>query len=103
MIAMRKIAIAASLAAATLALSACGSSNDASEDAEAETVEEPAAEAMEEVIEEPVVDTDMSPREEAPTGPPVEQRTLDEAADDAEATVADIEAIANEAEASNQE
>ncbi len=98
---MRKFALAASLAATTLALAACGSSNDASEDAEAETVEEPAAEAMEEVIEEPVVDTDMSPREEAPAGPPVEQRTLDQAADDAEATVADIEAIANEAEASN--
>ncbi|MCR2832496.1 hypothetical protein [Parerythrobacter lacustris] len=100
---MRKIALAASFAAAALALTACGDSRDASEDAEAETVEEPAAEAMEEVIEEPVLDTDMSPREEAPAGPPVEQRTLDQAADDAEAAVADFEAIANEAEASNQE
>lgn len=100
---MRKIVFAAGLAATTLALAACGDSRDASDDAEVETVEEPAAEAMEEVIEEPVVDTDMAPREEAPTGPPVEDTTLDEAADDAEATVADIEAIANEAEAGNQE
>ena len=46
----------AAMATASLALAACGSSDDASTEAEADTVEIAADEAMEAVTEEPVTD-----------------------------------------------
>ncbi|MGB3753101.1 MAG: hypothetical protein WA954_04290 [Parerythrobacter sp.] len=80
-----------------LALAACGGTEDASYEAEAETVEIPAAEAMEEVVEEPVVAPAPAP-EPAPvptaTGvAPSVVAEADTAADEAEAAVADIEAL----------
>ena len=46
----------AAVAAASLALAACGSTDDASTEAKADTVEVPADEAMTDVAEEPAVD-----------------------------------------------
>lgn len=75
---MKKIVTLALLPAATLALAACGSSDDASADATADTVEMPADEALADVAEEPVEDADAN-------------------AEDAAAEVADTEATADAA------
>lgn len=79
-------------AAATLALAACGSTEDASTEAEADTVEMPAEEALTDVEEMPVEDPaatvedadpeDMSPSEEAQI-----QEAGDKAADTAAAAM----------------
>ncbi|MBX7539514.1 hypothetical protein [Qipengyuania sphaerica] len=77
----------AAVAAASLALAACGSSNDASTEAEADTVEVAADEAMEPVTEVPVADPAAD---------------LEAAADDAatsEAEAASVQAAGDEAAA----
>lgn len=65
------MALAAPLA---LALSACGSSDNASTEAEADTVEIPANEALEGIDDMPVADPDAN----APVAPPVGEATPSE-------------------------
>ena len=80
----------AALAAVSVALAACGSSNDASTEAEAETVEIAADEAMAPVAEEPVADPAANVvADEANTAPAareVEAASVQDAGDDAAAT-----------------
>ncbi len=86
------------LGAASLALAACGSSDDASSDIEADTVEMPADEALEPVTEQPVADEAATVRE--PEGPPpVSQQTAQDAADRAAKVAAEAAAAAEAAEA----
>lgn len=78
------------VAAATVALAACGSSDDASTEAEADTVEITADEAMEPVVEEPVVDETATVVEET-TAPAAavssnEAAAVEEAGDNAAET-----------------
>lgn len=80
----------AAVAAATVALAACGSSDDDFTAVEADTVEITADEAMEPVVEEPVVDTtatevvDVEPA--APAVTANEAAAVEEAGDNAAAT-----------------
>jgi len=62
---MKKIALFTLAAAASLGLSACGSSNDATEQATPDTVEMPAEEQMNTVAAEPVPDTGVTATEAA--------------------------------------
>lgn len=91
---MKKIAYA--LAPLTLALAACGSTDDASTAAEADTVEMPADEAMAGVTEEPAADPAANATEEATVeAGETEQATAEEAGENA----ADVAARAQEAAA----
>ena len=75
-------------AAASIALAACGSTDDASTEAEADTVEFPADEAMADVEEAPVVDAGANAA--LPAGEDdvtaTEAEAIEEAGDDAAAT-----------------
>lgn len=72
-------------AAATLALAACGSSNDASTEAEADTVEMPADAALEGVTETPVADPSANATAPATDATPAvtEEQQIQEAGDSA--------------------
>ncbi|MEE4153578.1 MAG: hypothetical protein V2I27_05420 [Erythrobacter sp.] len=96
---MKKAIYVAILVGGALALSACGSSEDASTEAVADTVEMPAAEALEPIDEEPVADPSLDgpPLEEDDTA--VSETTASEAADNAADVAAQAEAAAAEAEA----
>ncbi|MBV7265354.1 hypothetical protein [Erythrobacter ani] len=77
--------------AASAALAACGSSDDASSDLEVDTVEIPADEALEPVTEEPVEDPAANlDNVEEPAA--VDTQTATEAADAAEDVAAAVEA-----------
>lgn len=80
----------AALAAVSVALAACGSSNDASTEAEADTVEIAADEAMEPVAEVPVADPNANvvadEANTAATAKETEAASVQEAGDDAAAT-----------------
>jgi len=94
---MKRFALIAAASCFTLALSACGSADDASEDATADNVEMPADEAMAGVPD-PAADA-VNEAAEAATQNAEEtiEQTAVQAADDAEAAVADIEAAAGAA------
>ncbi|MCK0129573.1 hypothetical protein [Erythrobacter sp. F6033] len=92
---MKKFTTIAMLGTASLALAACGSSDDASNNLEVETVEMPAEEALEPVAEEPVEDTSVA---EVEGPPPVDTATAEEAAE-AAAGVAEAVEAAEAAEA----
>lgn len=88
---MKKITSLAVLGLASVALAACGSSDDASSDLEIENVEMPAEAALEPVTEEPVEDSAATA--EAVEGPPaVDTQTAEEAAEAAEGVAAAVEA-----------
>jgi len=93
---MNKFTTAAFASLAVLALSACGSSDDASVEAEADTVEMPANDAMEAVVETPVEDTQANAVETAPapaaTDPVANE--ADAAGEAAAAAAADVAAVA---------
>ena len=76
----------AAVAATSLALAACGSSDDASTEAEAETVEVSADEAMVGIEEEPVADpaAAIEPVETTPSA--AEAASVEQAGDSAAAT-----------------
>ena len=76
---MKKLLTAAFISTFTLALAACGSSDDAATEAEADTVELPADEAMEDVTAEPVAD----PAATTPTPGATETTTPDRGGGDA--------------------
>ena len=80
----------AAVAAVSVALAACGSSNDASTEAEADTVEITADEAIEPVAEVPVADPAANvvadDANTAETAKAAEAATVQEAGDDAAAT-----------------
>ncbi|TMM48366.1 hypothetical protein [Qipengyuania marisflavi] len=95
----------AALTAATLALAACGSTDDASTEAEADTVEITADEALADVTETPVADADATAAaatagegDTAPAAPSVsEQQRIESAGDNAAATAeAAMEALAED-------
>lgn len=88
---MKKLSSFAVIGAASLALAACGSSDDASSDLEVDTVEIPADEALEPVTEEPVEDP-AAVIEEVEEPAPVSVETASEAADAAEDVAAAVEA-----------
>lgn len=100
---MKKIINLAVIGGASIALAACGSSEDASTEATADTVEMPANEPLEPVSEEPVEDeagTSEPVEADAGTGPaPVTQEAAETAADDAVDVVDRAQAAADEAEA----
>ena len=76
-------------AAATLALAACGSTEDASTEAEADTVEIGAEEALSDVDAMPVEDAAANTEAAAPAGvSPSEQAQIQEAGDKAADTAA---------------
>jgi hypothetical protein len=85
---MKKLALIAMACTASLALAACGETDDASADAMADTVEMPADEAMA-AAPEPVEAIEATPTEDV-----VAEDTTTAAADAAEAAVADVEAAA---------
>lgn len=95
---MKNIVLTAFVSGTALALTACGDSSDASNDAEAVTVEEPAAAALEDVTEEPVEDVEVAQEAVAPPVSRSVEVEAETATEEAEATVADIEALLNEAE-----
>lgn len=95
---MKKFITLAALGSASLALAACGSSDDASSDLDAESVEVAADEALEGVTEEPVEDSGANAAEvEEPAA--VSTETATEAADRAEAVAAQAEEAAAAADA----
>ncbi len=78
-------------AAATVALAACGSTEDASTEAEADTVEIAADEALADIDEQPVEDPAANVDEAAPTREdmsPSEEAQIQEAGDNAADTAA---------------
>ena len=87
-------------ATATLALAACGSSDDASMEAEADTVEVSADEAMEPVVDEPVADpaADLEAAEaDNAAAAEAEAASVEAAGDNAAATAeAALDAMAEE-------
>ena len=88
-------------AAASIALAACGSTDDASTEAEADTVEIPADEAMAGVEEAPVVDADANAALPADEGEvtATEAEAIEDAGDDAAATAeAAADAMAEDTE-----
>ena len=88
---MKKFASLAALGLGSLAVAACGGSDDASSDLEIENVEMPAEAALEPVTEEPVEDSAATaPEVEGP--PPVDTQTAQEAAEAAEGVAAAVEA-----------
>lgn len=89
---MTKLALIAAATAATLALAACGQSDDASADAMADTVEMPADDALANAPEPVAVETPAATPSATET--PEVQDTTAAAADAAEAAVADVEAAA---------
>ena len=88
---MKKLTSTFALTAATLALAACGSADDASTEATADTVEMPADEALEPVTEEPVADDAAT---EDAGGAAVDDATATSAADAAANVAAEAEAAA---------
>ncbi len=101
---MKKFMTLAFASTAALALSACGTSEDASVEAEAENVELPAEEAVAEVEEMPVADpVNTAPRtvEDTVRAGEAARASIEEEADDAgaaaAAAAADVRAIARDA------
>ena len=94
---MKKITAFAVLGVASLALAACGSSDNASDDAGAETVEMPAEEALGPVSEEPVADPDADAADPADNA--VDAQTAQQAADAAASVAEEAAAAAEAAEA----
>lgn len=78
-------------AAASIALAACGSTDDASTEAEADTVEIPADDAMAGVEEAPVADPDANAvtAETSEEAAAAEAEQIEEAGDEAAATAAE--------------
>lgn len=94
---MKKIAPLTLVAGAALALTACGSANDASTEARADTVEMPADEALEPIADEPVADGAADASDPEPIEPVTTAATAEAAADvAAEAAAAAAEAAAGE-------
>ncbi len=96
---MKKIAPLTLVAGAALALTACGSADDASTEARADTVEMPADEALEPIAEEPVADDAANASDPEPIEPVTTAETADAAADvaaEAAAAAAAAEAAAGE-------
>jgi len=91
---MKKIALFAAASSFALALAACGGSDDASEDALADDVELPADNAMANVPD-PAPDVES----EDTQSDAVTQEAAEDAADQAEAAVADVEAATAATEA----
>jgi hypothetical protein len=92
---MKKIALFA-VSSIAFALAACGDSTDASEDAMADNVEMPADEALSDVPD-PNADAVADAVEEATQNAEAGMdQSVESAADAAEATVADIEAAAQD-------
>ena len=75
-------------AAATIALAACGSTEDASTEVEADTVEMPAEEALSGVEETPVADPAANAAPTAEVTTPSEEAQIQEAGDSAADTAA---------------
>ncbi len=94
---MNKITTLAFASLTALALTACGSSDDASVEAEADTVEMPANDAMEPVAEVPAADPVANAVEAAQTGPSkavqAVENEADAAGDAAAAAAAEIQAM----------
>lgn len=76
----------AAVAAASLVLAACGSSDNASTEAEADTVEVAADEAMEPIAEEPVVDPNANVVADDAATSEAEAASVETAGDNAAAT-----------------
>lgn len=91
---MKKIALAA--LPLTLAIAACGSTDDASTAAEADTVEMPADEAMAEVTEVPAADPAANAAVDAAAEP---EAAVEATAEEAGANAADVAARAQAAAA----
>ncbi|WFL78464.1 hypothetical protein P7228_05200 [Altererythrobacter arenosus] len=99
---MKKFSALLAVSAASLALAACGSADDASTEATADTVEMPADEALEGVTEEPVADADANAvAEEDDTNVSVDEANA--AAEAAADVAADAAAAAEAAEAAATE
>lgn len=96
---MKKITALAALGSISLALAACGGTDNASEDAMADTVEEPAEDALTDVTEEPVEDPALEEPVAQETPAPVSEQTANEAADNAVDAAAEIEAMMGDVEA----
>lgn len=98
---MKNIATLVVLTSASLALVACGSSDDASTEATPDTVEMPADEALEPIIDEPVEDPEAAgpPADPADSAPDLD--TTEEAADAAADVAAEAAAAAEAAEAAS--
>jgi len=99
---MKKLTNLAILGGVSLALAACGSTEDASTDATADTVEMPADEALQAITDEPVEDAAASEsvaEEGADATAAVPQETAEAAAEDAASVAEQVEAAAAEAEA----
>ena len=88
----------AGLGALSLALAACGSSDDASSDTSAESVEVGADDALSQVTEEPVEDAEVAgPLDPSETAP--DAATTNAAADEAATVAAEVEALEAELDA----
>ena len=98
---MKKLTSLAILGSASLALAACGGTEDASTEATADTVEMPADEALEAVTDEPVEDTAATeePEETGDATAAVPQETAEAAGDAAADVAAEAAAAAEAAEA----
>ncbi|MDC8755478.1 hypothetical protein OIK40_12585 [Erythrobacter sp. sf7] len=92
---MRKLFAPTALAAATLMLAACGSSDDASTEANADTVEMPADEALEAISDEPVADPEATATD-APETDAEAAATAEQAADAAAGVAAEAAAAAED-------
>ena len=105
---MKKFVSIALASTAVLALSACGSAEDASVEAEAENVEIPAEEAVAEIEEMPVEDTAVAPttREDTVRAGESAAAAVEAEADDAgaaaEAAAADVQAAIRNAGAAGE-
>ncbi|MEP3051898.1 MAG: hypothetical protein ABJP48_04055 [Erythrobacter sp.] len=93
---MKKFTRALAVAGATVALAACGSSDDAASESTAETVEIPADEALERVADVPVEDVEAAVEDIDNSVP---EETAQAAADNAADVAADVLAAAEAAEA----
>ena len=100
---MRKFPHLAALGGLSLALAACGGSDNAADDAMADTVEEPAEDALADVSEEPVADPDLDEPAGEETPAPVSEDTANQAADNAADAAAEIEAMMGEIDGAGQE
>ena len=91
-----RILPAAALVGVALALTACGSADNAADDAMADTVEAPADDALADVTEEPVADPALAEPVAVETPAPVSEATANEAADSAADAAAEIDAMLGE-------
>ncbi|MBE5074014.1 hypothetical protein IM511_06820 [Erythrobacteraceae bacterium E2-1 Yellow Sea] len=94
---MKKLAFVALASAGAMALSACGSADDASVDAEADTVEMPADAALTAVDDEPVDDENAAVEDQQAEAEEAEAAVAAAAADAAADVAAQAAAAAQEA------